>query len=67
MLRHGKRARDPPPIAPARASQDRFAWASPSAHRASSRVPWGPVVAAVRPRCIRLAAGGAHACVRDVS
>jgi hypothetical protein len=40
MLRHLKLATDPPPIAPARACHDRFAWASPSPHRASSRVPW---------------------------
>jgi hypothetical protein len=29
ILRHGKLATDPPPIAPARACQDRFAWTSP--------------------------------------
>jgi hypothetical protein len=40
MLRHLKLATDPPPIAPARACQDRFAWASPSPDSASSRVPW---------------------------
>jgi hypothetical protein len=40
MLRHLKLAPDPLPIAPARACQDRFAWASPSPDSASSRVPW---------------------------
>jgi hypothetical protein len=40
IRRHLKRAPEPPPIAPARAYQDRFAWASPSAHSASFRVPW---------------------------
>ena len=29
ILRHLKLAPDPPPLAPARACQDRFAWASP--------------------------------------
>jgi hypothetical protein len=29
ILRHLKLAAEPPPIAPARACQDRFAWASP--------------------------------------
>ena len=38
MLRHLKLAAAPPPIAPARAYQDHFAWASPSPDSASSRV-----------------------------
>jgi hypothetical protein len=29
ILRHPKLAADPPPIAPARVCQDRFAWTSP--------------------------------------
>jgi hypothetical protein len=39
ILRHLTRATDPPPIAPARAYQDRLAWASPSPANVSSHVP----------------------------
>jgi hypothetical protein len=66
MLRHGTLAPDPPPLAPARACQDHVAWASPSPDSASSRVPWGPVVAEVRPRRVTRAACGEHERVRDV-
>jgi hypothetical protein len=66
MLRHGTLATAPPPIAPARACQDHFAWAAPSPESASSRLPWGPVVAEVRPRRVTRAAGGEHERVRDV-
>jgi hypothetical protein len=51
MLRHGKLAPDPPPIAPARACQDHFAWALPS--------QTALLVASLRdgagPRCVRCA------------
>ena len=66
MLRHGTLATAPPPIAPARACQDHFAWAAPSPESASSRLPWGPVVAEVHPRRVTRAAGGEHERVRDV-
>jgi predicted transcriptional regulator len=67
MLRHGKRATDPPPIAPARAYHATFAWASPSPDSASSRVPWGQGVTEVRLLRVTLAAWGEHERVRDVS
>jgi hypothetical protein len=67
ILRHLKLAAEPPPIAEARVCQATFAWASPEPDSAFSHVPWGQVVAEVRPRRVPPAAYGEHERVRDVS
>jgi hypothetical protein len=67
MRRPLTRAAEPPPLAEARVGQATCAWASPEPDSAFSHVPWGPVVAAGRPRRVPPAASGEHERVRDVS